>query len=317
VRTYRASLKAPAAGKMVSLQIMPSEVMLRPGENAQFTVRGIDAHGYVTGTIDPSKVVWAKYIPPTARVRSEMDAAFESKSTLVAAPNAKPSAGAFQASYEGVTGTMRGRVIPKLPLKEDFESFAIRETTPGNAADKFSYPPLPWIGARFKFDIREIDGNKVFAKTLDNIFFQRATVFLGHPDESDYTFTADVMTDGNRRTLSTVGVINQRYYTILNGNAQEIEVNSNQERIKATAPFKIQPKVWYRIKTRVDIAKDGSGVVRAKAWKRDETEPEKWTLEVPHRIAHRNGSPGLFGFAPQSLFKVYIDNIEIVRNQKP
>ena len=317
VKSYRDSLKSPAPGKPVALQVVPSEVMLRPGEKASFTVYGIDANGYRTGTIDPAKVTWAKYIPPTARVRSEMDASFEPKSVLTAGPDAKPSAGAYQATFEGLTGTMRGRVIPKLPIREGFEGFAISESNPANAADKFAYPPLPWIGARFKFDIRELDGNKVFAKTLDNIFFQRAIVFLGHPDESDYTFTADVMTDGNRRTLSTVGVINQRYMVILNGNAQEIEINSNQERIKATAPFKIQPKVWYRLKTRVDIAKDGSGVVRAKAWKREETEPEKWTLEVPHKNAHSNGAPGLFGFAPQSLFKVYIDNIEIVPNQKP
>ena len=43
------------------------------------------------------------------------------------------------------------------------------------------------------------------------------------------------------------------------------------------------------------INPDGSGVVRAKAWKRDEPEPENWTLEVPHRTAHQTGCPGLFG----------------------
>ena len=123
------------------------------------------------------------------------------------------------------------------------------------------------------------------------------------------------MTDGNRRTMSTVGVINQRYYIILNGNAQEIEVNSNQERIKATKPFKIRPHVWYHLKTRVDIKSDGSGVVRAKAWPRDQKEPAAWTIETPHQQAHTHGSPGLFGFAPQSLFKVYIDNIKVTPNR--
>jgi hypothetical protein len=104
---------------------------------------------------------------------------------------------------------------------------------------KFAYPPLPWIGARFKFDVREIDGNKVLAKTLDNVFFQRATVFLGHPDEKNYTFEADVMSDGSRRTMSSVGVINQRYFIVLNGNAQEMEIISNQERINVKAPFQV------------------------------------------------------------------------------
>lgn len=315
VKAFRERIARSQPGPTVGLQIVPSEVVLRPGETARFTVRGIDANGTVTRTYDSKSVSWAKYIPPTARVRSEMDGAFDASGQLVVAPGAKQSAGAYQATVDGVTGTIRGRVLPKLPFREDFESFAITDTAPNLPGEKFAYPPLPWIGARFKFDVREIDGNKVFAKTLDNIFFQRATVFLGHPDESDYTVSADVMTDGNRRTLSTVGLINQRYYVILNGNAQEIEINSNQERIKATAPFKIQPKVWYRLKTRVDIAADGSGVIRAKAWKRGEPEPAAWTLEVPHRNAHRKGAPGLYGFAPQSLFKVYIDNIEITPNK--
>ncbi|MDX1934424.1 MAG: PQQ-binding-like beta-propeller repeat protein [Capsulimonadales bacterium] len=306
--------RKPAVGPTAALQILPSEVTLRPGEKAVFTVRGIDANGFVTRQFDSANVRWAKYIPPTARVRSEMDASFNTRGELTVAEGAKPSAGAFEATVDGFKGTIRGRVLPKLPLTEDFESFQPTESLPSAPEEKFAYPPLPWIGARFKFDIRELDGNKVFAKTLDNIFFQRATVFIGHPDEKNYTFEADVMADGNRRTLGTVGVINQRYYIVLTGNAQELEVNSNQERIKATVPFKWQPKTWYRMKTRVDVAPDGSGIVRAKAWKKGDPEPAAWTIEVPHRQAHTSGSPGLFGFSPQSLFKVYIDNLSITPN---
>ena len=77
--------------------------------------------------------------------------------------------------------------------------------------------------------------------------------------------------------------------------------------------YRWTPGVWQRLKARVDIAPDGSGVVRAKAWKRDEAEPEKWTIEVPHKTAHHNGSPGLYGFAPQEM-RVYIDNIRVTSN---
>lgn len=301
----------PKAGPTVALQIVPSEVTLRPGETAKFTVRGVDANGFLTKTFDAGVVKWAKFIPPTARVRSEMDGDFDATGILTAKTQ---SAGAFQATADGFKGTMRGRILSALPLTEDFESFTPTETLPAAPDEKFAYPPLTWIGARFKFDVRELDGNKVFAKTLDNIFFQRATAFFGSPDDKDYTFEADVMADGNRRTLGTVGVINQRYYIVLTGNAQELEINSNQERIKAVVPFKWSPKVWYRMKTRVDVSPDGVGIVRAKVWKRGDTEPEKWTLEVPHKTAHLSGAPGLFGFAPQSLFKVYVDNIAITAN---
>jgi len=102
----------------------------------------------------------------------------------------------------------------------------------------FAYPPLPWIGARFKFEVREKDGNKVLAKTIENRFFQRATVFMGAPDAKNYTIDADVMSDGNRRKMSEVGVINQRYEIVLKGNEQKIEVNSNLERLRVSEDFK-------------------------------------------------------------------------------
>lgn len=304
----------PKPGATVALQITPSEVLLRPGEKASFRIRGIDANGLPTKEFKPTEAQWASYIPPTARVRSTMNGAFNTAGELMTPADAKPSAGAFQATIGEFKGVIRGRVISALPYKEDFESFQINEESTVEPGQKFAYPPLPWIGARFKFDIRELEGNKVFAKTLDNTFFQRATVFLGHPDESNYTLEADVRSDGSRRTMSTVGLINQRYYIILSGNAQELEVFSNQERIKVAVPFKWQTGIWYRLKTRVDVAADGSGVVRAKAWKKEESEPANWMIEVPHKNAHKKGAPGLFGFSPQSLFRVYIDNISITPN---
>jgi hypothetical protein len=186
-------------------------------------------------------------------------------------------------------------------------------TETNSEGTKWAYPPLPWIGARFKFDVREKDGSKVLAKTIENKFFQRATVFLGAPDAKNYTIEADVMSDGNRRKMSEVGLVAQRYYIVLKGNDQAIEVNSNQERLRVDQEFKWQPKVWYHLKARVDIAPDQTGVVRAKAWKKGEAEPDKWTIEVPHKTAHQQGSPGLFGFSPQDQ-PVYIDNITVTPN---
>lgn len=301
----------PAPGKTVALQVIPAEVLIRPGEKVQFTIRGIDANGFVTETFKSSQAKWSKYIPATARVRSEMDASFNAQGELVASDRKLPSAGAFEADINGLKGYIRGRILPDIPLKEDFESFDLSETSATEPNVKFSYPPLPWIGARLKYEVREVDGEKVLAKTLDNIFFQRAVVFFGHPDDKNYTMEADVRADGSRRTMSSVGLINQRYQITLLGNSQELEVSSNQERIKVAVPFTWERGIWYRMKTRVDVAPDGSGVVRAKAWKRGDPEPEQWTIEVPHRNAHKSGSPGFYGFTPQSLFKVYIDNITV------
>jgi len=314
--------KPPKPGPIAELKIVPDEVLLRPGERASFRVHAIDGRGYAVGPVE--QVTWNKFIPPTAKVKAEMDAQFDADGSLVAAPGAEQSAGAFKATAislpgppaetdKPVTGTFRGRVMMKLPYKEDFESFTPDEDHAEDGV-KFAYPPLPWIGARFKWDIREIDGSLAMAKTLDRLILQRAITFIGDPELRNYTFSADVMTDGNRRLLSEVGLINQRYIVVLKGNHSELEVNSNHERLKVATPFSVKAGTWYRLKTRVDVNDDGSGVVRAKAWERQAQEPTDWTIEVPVQHAHPQGSPGLFGFAPQNKFSVYIDNLEITPN---
>ncbi len=313
--------KRPKPGAAAQLQVIPAEALLHPGQKQTFRIRSLDAHGFPVEEIkDLSKVKWAPYIPPTAKVRATLNGAFNDKGELVAATVQKPSAGAFEATMGELKGYIRGRVLPDLPLKEDFEWAQLNETTANDVEEPtpFAYPPLPWIGARFKFEIREKDGNKVLTKTIDNKFFQRATVFIGDADMKNYTIEADVMSEGNRRKMSDVGLICHRYLIVLKGNEQKIEVNSNLERLRVPAVeepsnFRWSPNVWYRLKARVDTKPDGSGVVRAKAWKKDEPEPDQWTLEVPHRTAHQNGAPGLFGFSPQEM-RVFIDNIRVTQN---
>lgn len=306
----------PTPGPGRQLQIIPSEVLLHPGESASFRARVLDEKGFVVEPVkDVSRLQWATYVPPTALVRAMMQAKFDAQGRIVADPRPVPSAGAFEARLGDLRGYIRGRVLPALPIREDFESFDLSNTTTNTAEPPtaFAYPPLPWIGARFRFEVREKDGTKALTKTIDNKLFQRGTVFIGDPDMKNYTIQADVMSEGNRRKMSEVGVINHRYVAILKGNSQELEVNSNQERLKVTTPFKWSPNVWYRIKSRVDVAPAGDGVVRVKVWKRDEAEPEAWTVEVPHATAHRSGSPGLFGFSPQEM-RVYIDNVQVTPN---
>jgi len=129
-----------------------------------------------------------------------------------------------------------------------------------------------------------------------------------------YTVQADVMTDGNRRIKSVVGLINQRYIISLVGNSNILEVSSNHEHLKDSVPFPISANQWYTLKTRVDVAEDGSGVIRAKAWKKGDPEPETWTIETKHKHAHAVGAPGVFGFSPQAQKSVYIDNLLVTPN---
>ena len=165
------------------------------------------------------------------------------------------------------------------------------------------------------WQVQDMDGNNVAGNTLDRVLFQRAMNFLGHKDMKNYTVEAEVMTDGNRRIKSTVGLVNQRYIVALVGNWQKLEVFSNYDRFKASVPFPVKTNTWYHLKTRVDVNSDGSGVVRAKAWEKGTDEPEAWTIEAPHANVHKQGSPGVYALSPQSLKKVYFDNISITSNE--
>lgn len=304
----------PEAGETADLRVVPAEVMLRPGAEQTFTVTPVDAHGFETGpSIETSD--WQSYIPPTARVQARMEGEFTRENTLAIPEDAELSAGAFQVAHEDLTGTFRGRVLPDFPYQEDFEDFELTEEHPTLEDVNFAYPPLPWIGARVKWEIREVNGNKALTKTLDRVLFQRAISFIGHPQSSNYTIQADVMTDGDRRMRSSPGVINQRYIIMLDGNWQQLRVISNMERINESVPFRWQPNKWYTLKARVDLHDDGSGVIRGKAWPQGEPEPEEWNIEVTHQIAHKEGAPGVYGFSPQSQYSCYIDNIVVTKNQ--
>jgi outer membrane protein assembly factor BamB len=314
-------------GPAAKLQIIPSEMLLKPAEARAVRVRALDAKGFtVQENVDLSQVKFESYVPPTALVKAQMKGAYNAAGQLVAEAALVASAGAYQATFGNLKGTMRARVLPDLPIKVDFEQFELSLSTDNPPAPAvpntfepptpFIYPPLAWNAARFRFEIRQSPGDggtKALCKTIENKLFQRGQIFIGHPGSKDYTVEMDVLSEGNKRKMSEVGLINQRYLVVLKGNSQQLEVSSNQERLRESVPFSWTPNQWYKIKSRVDMASDGSGVVRAKAWKKGDEEPAAWTIEVTHKHAHAEGAPGLFAFTPQEQ-RAWIDNITVTPN---
>jgi outer membrane protein assembly factor BamB len=302
---------APAAGEAARLQIVPTDFLAAQGETVILRVRALDAKGAL---VDPDvhDVEWN-------------DAALGLKvapdGTLAIPAGSKLGTGVLAAKKGTLAGSARVRIVGAIPFREDFESTALAQpdaelpAAEQAAGAKVGFPPASWIGAKMKWVVRDLDGNKVLAKTLENPLFQRSMGFTGDPRSHDYTVSVDIMTDGNRRTLSNGGVVNQRYLFELKGNHQEIEISSNMERFKHSVPFVWKAHMWYRMKTRVDTAEDGSATVRAKVWPRDEKEPDAWTIEVRDPNGHRQGAPGIFSIAPQSQFRVYLDNYEVVPNE--
>ena len=301
----------PALGEIASLQVVPAEFAIKAGESIVFKVYGLDANGHRVKEVKAES--WATFIPPTAKVQSTVDATFEG-STLKAKPDAKLSAGAFKVTANGMTATTRGRIVAGFGYSADFEAIELSMKNEFDPTEAVNFPPLPWLGARLKWHVLEKDGSKVLGNRLDNILFQRTTNFFGASDMSDYTLEGDVMTDGTRRIMSSVGFVNQRYLVTLVGNAQILEVSSNHDRLKQSVKFPIKPNTWYHLKTTVKSKPDGSGTVLAKAWPRGTDEPAEWTIETPVKHLHPKGSPAVFAFSPQSQKRVYIDNIKLTKN---
>jgi outer membrane protein assembly factor BamB len=295
----------------VSLMVQPAEFLLKPGERVALSADAVDGSGRMVPT-DLTGLTLEKFIPPTARVKVEMDAAIKGGSIRASQANA-PSAGAFKASAANLSGTARGRVLPVPPYEKDFEDAELGETD-ANDNVKYAHPPLPWLGARLKWQVRQDPtdaDNQVLAKTLDRVLFQRSMIFMGHPDESGYTIQADVMSDGNRRGGSVVGVICQRYIVALDANKGVIEVSSNPNRVQITEDFSFKTKTWYTIKAKVVAHADGGGTVYGKAWLRGEAEPADWSIAANVPNVHTQGSPGIYGFSPQSRHRVYVDNVKV------
>ncbi len=297
---------------IAALQVVPAEFALAPGQSQSFKVWGLDATGRRVKDVT-AEATFAKFIPPTALVKSEVDATLTGN-VVKAGPAAKLSAGAIQAKVGALAGTTRGRVVAGYGHKETFEALPLGQKDKDGT--DVGFPPLPWLGARVKWYAFEKDGNKFVGNRLDSLLFMRTMNFIGGPDMKNYTFEADVMTDGNRRIMSNIGVVNQRYLFNMAANNRILEVSSTHERFNASVPFEATPNTWYRLKTRVDADKTGEGgFVRAKLWPRGEPEPAKWTLEVRQDKIHTHGAPAVYAFSPQSLKRVFIDNLSLTANE--
>ena len=300
-----------ATGPVTQIQVVPAEFALTPGQAQSFKVWGLDAAGRRVREVT-AEATWAKFIPPTALVKSEVDGELAG-ATLRTTPAAKLSAGQLQAKWNNLTAVSRGRVVAGAGYRETFEALPLGQKNP--AGEDVGFPPLPWLGARVKWHALEKGGSKVVTNRLDNILFQRTMNFIGPSTLRNYTLEADVMTDGDRRVMSSVGLVNQRYLIAMVANSRILEVSSNHERVKESVPFAAQPNTWYRLKTRVDSDGKGGGWVRAKLWPKAQPEPDKWTIEVRQEKLHDRGAPGVFAFSPQALKRVYLDNLALSANE--
>jgi outer membrane protein assembly factor BamB len=276
------------AGPVAHVQVFPYESMLAPGGKQSFTLRLFDANGNFIREEKPGAASWA-VDQLTGSVGA--DGVFVAESTS--------SAGFVRATVAGVTGQSRVRVITPLPWTFDFDNPA------GEG------PPTWWTGAPGKVFQRSVEGvGKVLVRPRDETVGRRAKVLMGPSNLKGYTIEADVRGIEQRRQRGDIGLINQRYALVLFGNGQKLELHPWQaaDEMTVRVPFKWDANKWYRMKLRVENRPDGTALVRGKVWPTGEPEPAAWTIEKTDKIAHLEGSPGLYG---DGISDLYFDNVSV------
>jgi hypothetical protein len=272
--------------KPATAQVVPAEVLLKPGAHQKFTVRLFNDRGQLL------KNSTANF---TLTGPGEIDK--DGKFLAAAAP--AHTATILTAKVGDLQPQARIRVVPELPWKFDFADGQV---------------PITWVGARYRHIVRDVDGNKVAVKLTTIPKGTRSQSLMGPTDFHDYTVQADVKGALTNSKLPDVGVIAQRYTLDLMGSDQKLQIRSwtsQLDRFSKSVPFKFEPNTWYTMKFRA-AADNGKAVLKGKVWKRGETEPTAWTIEAVDEAPNLVGSPGLFGNASDA--EIFIDNILVTKN---
>ncbi len=277
-------------GAPAHLQVVPTEMVLDPGDTVELSARLFDAAGRFLREVDAD---WSL---------DGLSGEVSADGVVTLSDESRFEAGVIRAAAEGLTGESRARVVHPFPIEEDFESYADGDLPPG------------WVNAQAgRFTISTLEGNTVLEKPPDNTIFGRARLFFGSADMADYTFQADIRAPLRRRQQADVGVTAQTYSLVLYGTTRRLKLEPWEPEIERTVtlPFTWDPDTWYRVKLRVDNLPDGQVRARGKAWAAADPEPDAWMIDRVDPIGNRSGSPGLFLDAENGA---YLDNFILTSN---
>jgi outer membrane protein assembly factor BamB len=287
-----APTNAPATATATYVQVVPTELIIKPGDTLNFRVRLFDEHGNFIR--EEKSAQWS-----LDRIKGEV-----ADGKFVSAADGGRQAGLVKATAGGVTGAARVRIVPTLPWAEDFSSYAVNTE------------PVAWTSTTLKYAVRELDGNKVLVKTTDgSSLLTRSRAYMGQSDLHDYTVESDVRAGQRRRQQGDAGIIAQRYALVLYGNAGEMHLEPWQPEIHRTVklPFAWKPDTWYRLKLSVENMPDGKVRARGKVWAVTDPEPADWMIEMIDKIGNHQGSPGVFANAISA--EIYFDNMKVYPNK--
>ena len=287
------------------LRIVPAEVTLRPGQEIQLRALSFNEAGSKSS---PVNVEWT--------VRGVKGTIGADGMFRVGAVQAF-SAGLITASSRGpapLEASGRVRVVPGLPIKEDFESMATGSVPPG------------WVGVAGKTKVVEREGGKVLRKLASKKRpsppFMRLRGYATPPIESGYTVQADLLGAlARHRFKPDMGLINSRYRLILMGMGKKLRIETwaALPRLRKDIAFPWDANQWYRVKFEVKLEGEKAHL-RAKVWPRDEEEPTSWNIEVTDPYSNREGSAGVYGYSTGTTSRsdgpeIFYDNFLVMQNE--
>ena len=273
--------------------MVPTELILKPGDKVNFRVRLFDELGNFIREEPGSSASWS-----LDQLKGNL-----TNGQYTVASDSVAQAGLVKATVGNVSGSASVRVFPPLPWSENFDSWAVN-----------TIPPT-WVNATLKFAVREVNGNKVFVKlTEGSSLLTRARAYFGPSDLSNYTVEGEALATQKRRQQGDAGVIAQRYVLTLYGNSQSLHLEPWQPETARTVkiPFEFKPDTWYHLKLEVANLPDGKTRARGKAWADGQPEPAAWMVERVDPIPNRQGAPGIFG---NGLAELYFDNLKVYANK--
>ena len=279
-----------APGMPAHVQVMPTELVLEPGQTVKLRARLFDDKGRFVR--EESGATWTL----EGLKGTLANGAFTATGDV-------EQAGVITATVGTLTGQARARVVHPLPWKETFEGYADKAL------------PAGWVNAQaLAFSVATLDGQKVLQKAPVDTIFMRGRAFIGPVTWSDYTFESDVRAATRRRQIGDVGITAQRYSLVLYGNSQKLKIEPWEPETARTitVPFAWKPDTWYRLMLRVENLPNGQVRARGKAWPAGESEPAMWTIEMTDPRGNRQGAPGFF---VNAQFGAYYDNFILTKNQ--
>lgn len=299
---------ATGAGRAHVLQVMPAEVLIRPGESVSFHLVALDGQGLpvplpppAPGSPGNSGTAPAASPWLLAGLAGRLDA----DNTFVADPGRGFQTGEVVARLGALTAKARVRVVPDLPWKEDFEALAAGSS------------PAGWVGATGKYVVKQTAAGKVLAKTPVQRGLNRSNTYIGPPTLHDYTVQADLLGSQSGLLRPDMGLVASGYILDLMGVNQRLQLRAwdTELRLMEQVEFKWDPDVWYTMKLRAETqggGDQGQGLIRGKVWRRGEPEPTAWTVTARDPRPVRHGSPGLYGYSPAEIL---YDNLSVTPNR--